>query len=143
LIPLQRWLITGDHTGYVTYEFVRNNLDDLAYNIARGIEDEYGNWLPSVSICHGMADGVDTHADTWAVVNWCPVVGYKADWDKYHKAAGGIRNQLMLDEFKPQLVIAFPGPNSKGTWDMVRRAGKAGVETRIFKYVAPIESVSS
>ena len=34
-------------------------------------------------------------------------------------------NQRMLDEGKPDLVVAFPGAG--GTKDMVRRAVKAGV----------------
>lgn len=53
----------------------------------------------------------------------------------YHlgKAGGGSRNQQMLDEGKPDIVLAFPTPNSKGTWDMVRRAKKAGVKVLIFE----------
>jgi hypothetical protein len=51
----------------------------------------------------------------------------------YHlgKAGGGSRNQQMIDEGKPDLCIAFPTPNSRGTWDMVRRAKKAGIEVII------------
>ena len=41
------------------------------------------------------------------------------------KRAGPLRNQRMLDEGKPDLVVAFPGGG--GTKDMVRRAVKAGV----------------
>ena len=51
---------------------------------------------------------------------------YPADWKKYGKPAGHIRNQQMLDEGKPDLVIAFKG--GTGTADMVRRAKNAGVE---------------
>jgi len=49
-----------------------------------------------------------------------------ADWDAHGKAAGPIRNQHMLDEEKPDLVVAFPG--GKGTADMVRKAKAAGVK---------------
>lgn len=51
----------------------------------------------------------------------------------YHlgKKGGGSRNQQMIDEGKPDLVVAFPTKQSKGTWDMVRRAKKAGIETII------------
>lgn len=59
-----------------------------------------------------------------------PVSVYKADWDKHGKAAGPIRNQQMLDEGKPNLVLAFAG--GKGTDDMCRRAREAGVEVRRF-----------
>ena len=41
------------------------------------------------------------------------------------KKAGPLRNQRMLDEGKPDLVVAFPGGG--GTKDMVRRSVKAGV----------------
>ena len=41
------------------------------------------------------------------------------------KKAGPLRNQRMLDEGKPDLVVAFPGGG--GTKDTVRRAVQAGV----------------
>lgn len=88
--------------------------------------DEYGNTLPAgVTIIHGAAQGADRLADDWAVVNWCSVEQYPADWDRYKKSAGFIRNQEMLEKGRPDLVIAFPG--GRGTADMVRRARKAGV----------------
>jgi len=37
-----------------------------------------------------------------------------------------IRNQQMLDESRPDLIVAFPG--GRGTKDMVDRATKAGVK---------------
>lgn len=94
-------------------------------------QDEYGNWLPTFTMIHGGAKGADHIADEYAVVNWLQLIEFPADWEKYGKKAGSIRNQQMLDEGKPDLVIAFPTPKSKGTWDMVRRAQKARIETII------------
>ena len=85
-----------------------------------------GDWLPDVTIISGCARGADTIAIDYAVVNWCGLMEFPADWEKHGKAAGFIRNQQMLDEGMPDLVVAFPG--GKGTADMVRRAKKAGVE---------------
>lgn len=83
--------------------------------------DEYGNKLPGpITIIHGGASGADSLADQWAVVNWVRFLEFPADWQKHGRAAGPIRNQQMLDEGKPDLVIAFPG--GSGTADMVRRA---------------------
>ena len=48
-----------------------------------------------------------------------------ADWEKHGKAAGPKRNKRML-EWKPDLVVAFPG--GKGTANMVQQARQAGVE---------------
>jgi hypothetical protein len=41
-------------------------------------------------------------------------------------ASKGMRNQQMLDEGRPTLVVAFPG--GRGTADMMRRARVAGIE---------------
>jgi len=49
-----------------------------------------------------------------------------ANWAELGRKAGPIRNQQMLDEGKPNLVVAFPG--GRGTADIVRRARAAGIE---------------
>jgi hypothetical protein len=104
--------------------FVYNILDNIVHK--RGYVD-YGEYsLPEVKIVHGGARGVDRIAEDWAIVNWCPFRVYKADWDTYGKAAGPIRNQEMLDEEHPDLVVAFPG--GRGTQDMIDRARKQGYE---------------
>jgi hypothetical protein len=88
-------------------------------------KSEDGNYLPSCTIISGKARGADTLAVDWAVVNWCAFEEYPADWNKYGKSAGYRRNQQMLDEGRPDLVVAFPG--GKGTANMVSLAEKAGV----------------
>lgn len=54
---------------------------------------------------------------------------YPANWNKYGKSAGPIRNQLMLDVGLPDLVIAFHRniEKSKGTRAMCRRAKKQSI----------------
>lgn len=87
-------------------------------------------------IIHGKAEGADTLAGQWADINNVPVLEFpvkKTDWKTHGKAAESIRNQQMIDEGKPDLVVAFPTPQSKGTWDMIRRAKKAGIKTIIMK----------
>lgn len=77
-------------------------------------------------IIHGGAPGADTLAGEWVEVFGGRQRIFPADWKVHGKAAGPIRNQRMLDEGKPDLVIAFPG--GRGTADMVRRAKAAGVQ---------------
>ena len=48
-----------------------------------------------------------------------------AKWKLHGKAAGPIRNQLMLVEHKPDMVLAFPG--GKGTANMIKIARWNGV----------------
>lgn len=91
------------------------------------------NWPTAYpEIISGMARGVDTIAANWARDNWIPVHEFPADWKTHGKAAGFIRNQQMLDEGKPDLVVAFPG--GAGTADMIHRAKKAGVRVIEVKY---------
>lgn len=80
-------------------------------------------------IIHGGARGADSLAGECAKHNDFAVEVYKADWVTHGKAAGAIRNQRMLDEGCPELVIAFPG--GRGTADMVSRARKAGIPVRL------------
>lgn len=77
-------------------------------------------------IIEGDARGVDRIAGYWAKKNRIDLKLFPANWDKYKKAAGFIRNKQMLDEGRPNLVIAFPG--GKGTAMMVDIARAAGVE---------------
>ncbi len=79
-----------------------------------------------VTIISGHARGADKLGERFANVNECKLLIFPADWDKYRKAAGPVRNQQMIDEGKPDLVVAFPG--GRGTQDMVKRAKKHGIE---------------
>lgn len=73
----------------------------------------------------GGANGADSMALDWARGEGVQRKIVYADWHTHGTKAGPIRNQQMLDEGKPHLVIAFPG--GPGTADMIRRAQKAGV----------------
>jgi len=83
---------------------------------------------PIAVIIHGGARGADVLARFSAVSNGIEVKVFHADWEKFGRAAGPIRNQQMIDEGKPDLVVAFDG--GAGTADMVRRAVKAGIVVR-------------
>ena len=84
-------------------------------------------YKPSL-IIQGGALGADNMARRWADKNKIPHSGmkFKADWDKYKKGAGPIRNKRMIDENDIDLVIAFEG--GSGTANMVMQARKAGLD---------------
>jgi len=73
----------------------------------------------------GDALGADAIAESWGFVNSIPRKIFKANWFKHGKAAGPIRNKQMLEDFKPDAVVAFAG--GKGTAGMVKLAEGAGV----------------
>lgn len=78
------------------------------------------------NIIHGGATGADTLAGVWARENRVSVVMFPADWDRFGKAAGPIRNRKMLDVGQPDLVVLFPG--GTGTANMEQQALLAGLQ---------------
>lgn len=86
-------------------------------------------------LIHGAAKGADTIADEWAAQRNVRRAPFPAIWErdgKYDPGAGPKRNQRMLVEGKPDLVVAFRMPGvSKGTDDMIARATRAGVRVEI------------
>ncbi len=91
---------------------------------------------PDIHVIHGNARGADLAARQFAEAQRWRTTPYLADWKMYGKGAGPRRNQRMLDEGKPNLVLAFvskPLAESIGTSDMVRRARAAAVPTYVIE----------
>lgn len=84
-----------------------------------------------VTLIHGACDGADKLCEEYAIMR-----GWK--WQRYpyekrHGRAGGpIRNAAMVRS-GPDIVFAFPTPRSKGTWDAVTRARKAGIKVVVVR----------
>lgn len=74
-------------------------------------------------IVHGDASGLDSLAKKYGNQEGLEVRDYPADWDRYGRRAGPIRNQEMLDGEYVKIGFAFHDSiaESKGTKDMVRR----------------------
>lgn len=82
-------------------------------------------------IIEGEARGADSLARDYAFKRDILLRAYPADWERYNKVAGPIRNKQMLVEGQPELVIAFRGENSRGTQNMIDQAKKAGIPVEI------------
>lgn len=92
-------------------------------------------------VIHGAATGADTLADEWAKSRGVDFLTFPAAWDDidrpgavirytkagkpYDAAAGGIRNQTMIDAGRPDIAIGFPG--GTGTRDMAARVRSARI----------------
>lgn len=79
-------------------------------------------------IIEGAAPGADTLAFQVGRQLGFSVHVYPAQWNKYGKRAGYLRNKQMLVEGRPDIVHAFPLGESKGTRMMIKLAQEAGVE---------------
>lgn len=86
--------------------------------------------LSPTVVIHGEAPGADSIAKEWAMWRGIPAIGIPAAWDALGKSAGPIRNGWLLDEH-PDLVVAFPLPQSRGTWDAVRQAKERGIPVTV------------
>lgn len=85
-----------------------------------------------LTVINGGAKGADSIGAEMAEMLSANVITVPADWDKYGKSAGPIRNQQMLDEHEIDAVYAFRLPGrSRGTDDMIERAKSAGIPTYV------------
>jgi len=113
------------------------------YRFVFGILDTVHEIYGITKMIVGRATGADSVAEDWAKKRGVPVEPYPARWDdidrpgavvkttrggkKYDAAAGGVRNQRMINEGKPDIAIGFPG--GSGTADMIDRCKSARIQT--------------
>jgi hypothetical protein len=85
------------------------------------------------TIIHGACPtGADAIADVVGMMLGYDIERYPANWKQRGRSAGPKRNQQMLDEGKPDYVIAFRSAGeSHGTDDMMKRAEKAGLTVNV------------
>ena len=83
---------------------------------------------PISVLINGGATGADEVARRWADLNGVECFTFTANWRVYGRAAGPTRNGRMLNEGKPDLVVAFKG--GRGTADCVRQARAKGIKVR-------------
>lgn len=83
----------------------------------------------------GGARNVDTQARLKCEAEGWDYIEIFALWKWYHRAAGGMRNQDMVDVVATggpgSAFLAFPCPKSRGTWDCCTRARRAGLPVHV------------
>jgi hypothetical protein len=100
------------------------------YEFARRVLSSFG----ITSIVHGGALGADSCGARYAEEIGVPCIAFNADWGTYGRRAGPIRNERMLREGTPDLVVAFWDGKSPGTQNMIGLAKAAGVRTEVYIY---------
>jgi hypothetical protein len=83
-----------------------------------------------VWVIQGGASGADALAEKAALELGCQPIRMIANWDRYHRAAGPIRNRNMV-RMMPNSTVAFHKDlkKSKGTADCVKQSMAMGIET--------------
>jgi hypothetical protein len=86
-----------------------NVMDELLVNVIK---------TNKIIIISGGARGADTLGERYARLRHFSLIKMKADWNKYKKRAGFIRNREMLHIANG--VVCFWDKKSTGTGDMVK-----------------------
>jgi hypothetical protein len=85
-----------------------------------------------VEIVSGTANGADKLGEQYAREKGYPIKQFPADWDKWGKRAGYIRNEEMARYASG--LIAFWDGESKGTKHMIDLANRYGLRVVVIKY---------
>ena len=96
---------------------INPSVKDIAYQV-------YKFLIPITEIVSGGARGVDTSAEKYALAADRPLRIFHANWDKYGKAAGHIRNKQMA-QYGDALLLIWDG-KSKGSKNMKENMEKLG-----------------
>lgn len=115
-----RVIIAGGRD-FADYDMLSRVMDQLLKNVTSDI----------MVVC-GMARGADTLGERYAIERGYQVSYYPAEWDKYGKSAGYIRNEKMAQN--ADALVAFWDGNSRGTKSMIELAKKYRLNIRIRYY---------
>ena len=106
-----RTIIAGSRT-IKDYDIVKEAIEKSGFQIT--------------TLISGTAPGVDQLGEKWANENGVSIEIHPADWDKWGRAAGPIRNKEMADCAEACIIVW--DKVSKGTKNMMMQAIKNGLK---------------
>lgn len=86
----------------------------------------------SVTIVSGAARGADRLGEKYAKERNIPVDLFPAEWDRFGKRAGYLRNEQTADN--ADALVAFWDGQSPGTRHMIKTAYDRGLEVRVVRF---------
>ena len=99
------------------------------YNLLESKLDFYLSKKSDIEIVSGTCYGKDLLGEQYAIKHNLPVKRFPADWNKYGRSAGPIRNAQMAD-YADACIVFWDG-KSKGTKSMINLAKQKDLATRI------------
>lgn len=113
-----------------------------SYNEKKAFDNVVNAWITQHGvpeyIVTGDASGADAMAREYATQHGIKLIVHKADWREHGRAAGPIRNSLIVKDCTA--MIAFLMAHSKGTQDSIAKAKKIGIEPMVVAVGAPAEA---
>ena len=114
-----RVIIAGSRS-FNDYELLKTSCDTILKSI-----DE-------LEIVSGTANGADKLGELYASNHGYQIKRFPAEWDKYGKSAGYIRNEEMA-KYADRLIAFWDG-KSKGTMHMINLAKRYNLDINIIQY---------
>lgn len=111
------------------YNLLKDEIDKV---IAR-----FNRYVQEIEIVSGHCAGADQLGEQYARECGYPCKVFPANWEKYGRSAGPIRNSEMIkyaSEVNVPIVVAFRSPRTKGTNDTIKKATKKGFKVFVFDY---------
>jgi hypothetical protein len=102
------------------------------YNLLKSSCDNLLTQFTNIEIVSGTAQGADKLGERYAGEKGYVIKQFPANWDKFGKSAGYIRNDEMAKY--SDMLIAFWDGTSKGTKHMIDLANKRGIKVEIVNY---------
>jgi hypothetical protein len=102
------------------------------YNLLKSSCDNLLTQFTNIEIVSGTARGADKLGERYARERGYDIKQFPANWDKFGKSAGYIRNDEMAQY--ADMLIAFWDGTSKGTKHMIDLANKRGIKVEIVRY---------
>ena len=103
-----------------------NDYDRLSTELDKLLADK-----TNVTIISGTANGADKMGEQYAQEHGLKIESFPAEWDKYSKSAGPIRNMQMVQT--ADAVIAFWDNQSPGTRHIIDYARKSDVPCKVIR----------
>ena len=108
---------------------IAGSRDFTDYALLRSFTDETLAGVEDIEIVSGGARGADALGEQYARERGLSLKVFPAEWKKWGRAAGPIRNAQMADY--ADALIAFWDGKSAGTRDMIRKAEEKGLQVKV------------
>jgi hypothetical protein len=119
-------LIVAGGRDFDDYDLLSRQLDKIRQSV-------WSNFLADdLEVVSGTARGADKLGERWAERSHVKIKRFPADWDRYGKRAGYLRNEKMA-KYADTLLAAWDG-ESKGTGHMINLAKDNGLGVLIIRY---------
>ena len=109
--------------------------------LCKTLAENFGNDIEE--IVSGHCQGADMFGEQWAKEHEVSCKIFPAEWKRYGKKAGPMRNKQMvdyIDGFSKKAVVAFTSPNSVGTRNTIALAKRNGIPVIEVPYIPLSES---